>query len=336
MLAAITGSPSGSFDMSSLGHGTSNNADSYGYYDSILDADVKIYDAEEGDRRRMAMDDSLLDKLAKDRTSFTSKATSVFGGDDNWMAPGRQFRPLSIISNEKTKDGYLVEKPSIASTSFLQFGDDRMIKAQRGLLERASLEDKCLVADGKDTSYSFRAVPVFTRPTPASRSRSCTCTSTSKSSGVDTPPLSPSDGSSISGGSMSSIDLNDSFVQEDISMWDDERGILALRKYYTLKDEATTTVMESQRVWEDTPFSAFADQTFDPPRQPDAMQALLEHSVRNYVLLPAELRCIRSRKDSSTFAVPSSWCLRHPFLNSALKRKHLPLPFLYINNVALI
>ncbi|TFK19266.1 hypothetical protein FA15DRAFT_709141 [Coprinopsis marcescibilis] len=380
-LTAIAGSPSGSFDLSSLGHGTSNNTDSYGYYDSILDADVKMYDAEEGDRRSMAMDDSLFDKSAADRTSFASNVTSVFGDDDNGMAPGRQFRPLSIISNEsmhspakeddtmismiggghvrrrsigsmidaspcvriekrrprqrttarmvyhgtqlvrvdakgnelelapspkKQKMATLVEKPSIASTSSFQFGDDRMIKAQRGLLERASLEDNCLVADGEDTSHSFRAVPVFTRPTPASRSRSSTCTSTSESSGIDTPPLSPSDGSSISGGSMSSIDLNDSFVQEDISMWDDERGILALRKYYTLKDEATTTVMESQRAWEDTPFSVFAVQTFDPPRQPDAMQALLEHSVRNYVPLPAELRRIRSRKDSRPSPYPQA------------------------------
>ncbi|TFK24316.1 hypothetical protein FA15DRAFT_694487, partial [Coprinopsis marcescibilis] len=146
--------------------------------------------------------------------------TSVFGNDDNGMAPGRQFRPLSIISNQimhnpgeddtmismsfsmiggghvrrrpigstidassalcsdredepapeddcqdglsqlvrvdvqgnelelaplpkKQKMATLVEKPAIASTSSFQFGDDRMIKAQRGLLKRASLEDNC-------------------------------------------------------------------------------------------------------------------------------------------------------------------------------------------------
>jgi serine/arginine repetitive matrix protein 2 len=48
-------------------------------------------------------------------------------------------------------------------------------------------------------------VPVFTRPAPTGRSRSSTCTS---SSGGDTPPLSSSDGSSISEGSQSSIDLS--------------------------------------------------------------------------------------------------------------------------------
>ena len=48
-------------------------------------------------------------------------------------------------------------------------------------------------------------MPVFTRPAPTGRSRSSTCTS---SSGGDTPPLSSSDGSSISGGSQSSIDLS--------------------------------------------------------------------------------------------------------------------------------
>jgi len=47
-------------------------------------------------------------------------------------------------------------------------------------------------------------VPVFIRSLPA-RSRSSTC---SLSSGIDTPPLSASDGSSNSGGSQSSIDLS--------------------------------------------------------------------------------------------------------------------------------
>ena len=98
-----------------------------------------------------------------------------------------------------------------------------MIKAQRGVLERQSLEDNCLSADGEEMSsacefflpvfandsllncYLDCAVPVFTRPAPTTRSRSSTCTS---SSGGDTPPLSSSDGSSNSGGSQSSIDLS--------------------------------------------------------------------------------------------------------------------------------
>ena len=90
-----------------------------------------------------------------------------------------------------------------------------MIKAQQDDLERQSLEDNCLSADGEEMSSACRsssgvsddatlldcyldcAVPVFTRPAPTARSRSSTCTS---SSGGDT-PLSSSDGSSISGGS---------------------------------------------------------------------------------------------------------------------------------------
>jgi hypothetical protein len=44
------------------------------------------------------------------------------------------------------------------------------------------------------------------------------------------------------------------------SIWDDEQGILILQKYYALRDEAETTVMESRRIWEDTPFSLFAVQ----------------------------------------------------------------------------
>ncbi|KAH6867814.1 hypothetical protein BKA70DRAFT_388692 [Coprinopsis sp. MPI-PUGE-AT-0042] len=106
----------------------------------------------------------------------------------------------------------IIKKPPIASTSPITFGDNRMGNACRGLLERQSLEASCLVAEGEDNSLSYEAVPGFTRPMPAGRQRSSTqssCTTSSKSpSGVDTPPLSPSNGS-MSGGSMSSIDLLD-------------------------------------------------------------------------------------------------------------------------------
>ena len=51
---------------------------------------------------------------------------------------------------ESPNKARIVEKPSIASTSSYQFGGERMIKAQHGLLERQSLEDNCLSADGED------------------------------------------------------------------------------------------------------------------------------------------------------------------------------------------
>jgi len=50
----------------------------------------------------------------------------------------------------------IIEKPSIASASSYKFGGERMIKAQRGLLERQSLEDSCLIADGEDLTTSCR------------------------------------------------------------------------------------------------------------------------------------------------------------------------------------
>lgn len=40
----------------------------------------------------------------------------------------------------------------------------------------------------------------------------------------------------------------------------DERGIAALRKYYTLKDEADCAIKESKQLWLDTPFSVYAVQ----------------------------------------------------------------------------
>lgn len=42
--------------------------------------------------------------------------------------------------------------------------------------------------------------------------------------------------------------------------WNDDRGFLALRKYFALRDEAHVTVEESKRTWIDTPFSVYAVQ----------------------------------------------------------------------------
>ncbi|KAG6916979.1 hypothetical protein DXG01_004408 [Tephrocybe rancida] len=295
---------------------------------------------------------------------------------------------------ESPSKARIVEKPSIASTSSFSFGGERMIKAKRGLLERQSLEDSCLIADGEDLQNSLQNVSMFSRPGPATRSRSSTCTS---SSGGDTPPLSSSDGfSSMDEGSQSSIDLSQinvalanathpmstlarhrvrarakghghrqrasyirasrssvyETIQEEISpspnklaasqkgtpticqpifivepetsevdpaqIWDDENGIIALRRYYALKDEAQTTVVESKQVWRDTPFSVFAVQSFEPPRNPAGMQALLEHSVQNYGPLPSELRPRRIR--SRTSSRPS------PYPQARVNKVVLPSP----------
>ncbi|KAL4064764.1 hypothetical protein V8B97DRAFT_2010772 [Scleroderma yunnanense] len=313
--------------------------------------------------------------------------------------PEPVFKRLKGDYETPDKSRIIEPKPSIASTSSsFKFGDERMIRAKHGLLERQSLENTALQADGEDTSGSFRMQPVFTRPPVATRSRSSTCTS---SSGTETPPLSISDGySSFSEGSQSSIDLtrlnimlanathpmaNTAFdrvrprarghghrrrisqarasrtsiyetIEEErttslspfnspnrsvpgsatktiqlpesvtktmgpsrvfvvdpetssvdsFSMWDDEQGISALRKYYALRDEVQDAVIESKRVWVDTPFSLFAVQSFDPPRHRSGMQALLEHSIQNYHPLPSDLRRMRSRAESRPSPYPRS------------------------------
>ncbi len=48
----------------------------------------------------------------------------------------------------------IVEKPSMASTMSHQFGEERMTMAQKGLLQRQSLEDSCLSGEGEDMSFS--------------------------------------------------------------------------------------------------------------------------------------------------------------------------------------
>ncbi|KAK0244974.1 hypothetical protein EDD85DRAFT_1348 [Armillaria nabsnona] len=300
-----------------------------------------------------------------------------------------EFRMKGEVEEGAVK-ARIVMKPSIASTvESTKFGGERMIRAQHGLLDRRSLEESCLVAEGEDMSFSFGAT-VFTKPDSLSRSRSSTCTSNSGTSGSDTPPLSSSDGSSMSEGSQSSIDLEEinvaltnathpmssnqrnrvrararghghrrryshtqtsqssvyETIQEEASpmsspgtqknnsptaiqpvfvvdedtasihsataAWDDERGIVALRRYYELRDEAESAVTESKRVWIDTPFSLFALQCFDPPKHPAGMQALLEHSVQNYGPLPSELRPkrVRSRTSSRASPYPSTRALK--------------------------
>ncbi|KAK0493176.1 hypothetical protein EDD18DRAFT_1407512 [Armillaria luteobubalina] len=51
----------------------------------------------------------------------------------------------------------IVVKPSIASAvESNNFGGERMIRTQHGLLDRRSLEESCLVAEGEDMSFSGR------------------------------------------------------------------------------------------------------------------------------------------------------------------------------------
>jgi len=57
------------------------------------------------------------------------------------------------------------------------------------------------------------------------------------------------------------VDADTASIHSNESFWDDERGIVALRKYYDLRDEAESAVSESKRVWIDTPFSIYALQS---------------------------------------------------------------------------
>lgn len=57
------------------------------------------------------------------------------------------------------------------------------------------------------------------------------------------------------------VDEDTASIHSGISTWDDEHGIVALRRFYELRDEAEHIVMESKMTWEDTPFSIFALQS---------------------------------------------------------------------------
>lgn len=51
----------------------------------------------------------------------------------------------------------IVEKASIVSTSSSKFGGERMIRARKGILERQSLEESCLIAEGEDLSAACKS-----------------------------------------------------------------------------------------------------------------------------------------------------------------------------------
>ncbi|KAF7982388.1 hypothetical protein HWV62_28475 [Athelia sp. TMB] len=107
------------------------------------------------------------------------------------------------------------------------------------------------------------------------------------------------------------VDPETASLNEPVA-WDDDSGIMAMRKYYTLKEEAQDMVTDSKRVWADTPFSLYALQSFVPPKHPAGMQAMLQHSIDNYGPLSSELRRVRSRTISRPSPYPQSRAIKTP------------------------
>jgi len=58
----------------------------------------------------------------------------------------------------------IISKPSIASVTSTKFGGERMIQARKGLLERQSLEESCLIADGEELASFGTLLPVGPSP----------------------------------------------------------------------------------------------------------------------------------------------------------------------------
>ncbi|EJD08498.1 uncharacterized protein FOMMEDRAFT_151360 [Fomitiporia mediterranea MF3/22] len=119
---------------------------------------------------------------------------------------------FTLLRNSEIEDQKLeATAEQIVDTSRLsaydaQFGDNRMSLARKGLLERQSLEDCCLSAEGEDTTNTRQSLPVFRRPERPARLRSASTGQASSS--VDTPPLSTSRSSTQFTGSQHSIDLD--------------------------------------------------------------------------------------------------------------------------------
>ncbi|KAJ3725176.1 hypothetical protein C8R42DRAFT_718664 [Lentinula raphanica] len=106
------------------------------------------------------------------------------------------------------------------------------------------------------------------------------------------------------------VDPTDNASIHSLESWDEEHGIVAMRRYYELRSEAEYTVSESRRLWVVTPFSIFALQNFDPPCHPSGMKALLASSVENYGPLPSDLRPRRRRTSSRPSPYPQGRTIR--------------------------
>ena len=62
-------------------------------------------------------------------------------------------------------ESIVIARPSIASVTSTKFGGERMIQARKGLLERQSLEDSCLIADGEElTPFGMVSLPIIRFP----------------------------------------------------------------------------------------------------------------------------------------------------------------------------
>ncbi|KZS91528.1 hypothetical protein SISNIDRAFT_551016 [Sistotremastrum niveocremeum HHB9708] len=283
----------------------------------------------------------------------------------------------------------LVEKPSLASAQSVHFGEGRVALAQKGLLQRQSLEISCLTGEGEAASTSFYSPRVFLKPSPPKEAAAAPTTSThlpvsetlspqesesgldlthlnallkkasrstSNSSRVrargeghrrrhsqvsrysvisslmdtiqeDNPGLTDSASSvrsSFDGkaetASLTASDAQDHEPDVQIAEWDEPAGP-HLRRYWALRSEADEEVAMSKVVWPDTPFSVYAVQSFDPPREPTAMQAMLEHSQVAYGPLPLELRIRRARSRTnsrpSPYPRPASQHFKTPSNGSA-------------------
>jgi len=112
------------------------------------------------------------------------------------------------------------------------------------------------------------------------------------------------------------IDDNVIVVDPDDTSTDwDERGIAALRRYFTLKDEADVTISESKQAWLDTPFSIYAVQCASP-YQIDGGFPLTKSQLSNHLLIvPA---CALSLSTRDRLMGPSP-------LSSAVSA-HVPAP----------
>jgi len=172
-------------------------------------------------------------------------------------------------------------------------GDSGLSEFSAGRLGRPELGEKMFDVEDKGRDGVLEAISVS--PLVISQARGSVYeTIEEEQSILSGPPALAKQEGVVSGKEPEGVYIVDPAETGDVdSVWDDDRGIVALRRYFALRDEAENLVTESRKVWEDTPFSIFATQC--------KLFCLGSDFVFAYFLISSVLPASASRWDGGPF-----------------------------------
>ncbi|KAJ7885734.1 hypothetical protein B0H14DRAFT_3856817, partial [Mycena olivaceomarginata] len=249
------------------------------FADNMVGPNNALYDFAMASIRLVNQSDSPGDGLMMSRSDLTAKPPSALIDYHQNPAASPAQLPLSLVHH------YHIQLGRRHPTSILRGGSS--------------------ISDGSQSSIDLSQIKdaiaaVIPLPPPAPRARRSMRPSR-KSAARPRPSGSRKSSSPTACQGIFIVDPDSGSVDmsADGVDWDDERGIVALRKYYALRREAEDTVTESKRLWSDTPFSVYALQPSRRPRTPRGCKRCSSTRSR------PTARCRRSWARAGCARVPS-------------------------------